>query len=149
MHTTHFFANSLPEAAALSIKAGTDWDLCGGFTPYLVRPLGKAGFSLSQNTAFPCGGVDPGRFVRPSLGGNGGHCGAVSKAPNAFSPVLSLPSFVSSDCANHSGLSFKLCKTVRNDAACLSVRRVLRARFELGDFDPEALVTNPTIVVFF
>ena len=41
VHTTHFFANSLEEAAALSLEAGTDWDLCGGFTPYLTNAVEK------------------------------------------------------------------------------------------------------------
>jgi beta-glucosidase len=41
VHTTHFFANSLEEAAALSLEAGTDWDLCGGFTPYLTTAVQK------------------------------------------------------------------------------------------------------------
>ena len=39
VHTTHHFANSLPEAAAMSLSAGTDLDLCGGFTPYLTTAV--------------------------------------------------------------------------------------------------------------
>ena len=35
VHTTHFFANSLNEAAAMCLEAGTDWDLCGGYLEHL------------------------------------------------------------------------------------------------------------------
>ena len=72
VHTTHHFANSLPEAAAMSLRAGTDLDLCGGFTPYLTTAV---------------------------------QTGLVSEA-----------------------------------VVDVAVRRLLRARFELGDFDPEHLV---------
>ena len=30
VHTTHHYANSLPEAASMALRAGTDLDLCGG-----------------------------------------------------------------------------------------------------------------------
>jgi hypothetical protein len=72
VHTTHFFANTLEEAAAMSLEAGTDWDLCGGFTPYLTNAV--------EMGLVPESTVD------------------------------------------------------------VAVRRVLRARFELGDFDPKTLV---------
>ena len=70
--TTHHYANSLEEAAAMALEAGTDLDLCGGFTPYLTRAV---------------------------------EAGIVSES--------------------------------RVDVA---VRRVLKARFELGDFDPADMV---------
>ena len=73
VHTTHHFANSLPEAASMALRAGTDLDLCGGFTPYLTTAV---------------------------------ESGLVSEA-----------------------------------TVDVAVRRVLRARFELGDFDPRELVS--------
>ena len=41
VHTTHFFANSLNEAAAMCLEAGTDWDLCGGYLEHLREAVSQ------------------------------------------------------------------------------------------------------------